>query len=373
MATLEPAKPELMKGEALAPPGKMAMVTLLPLNSFAVTVNWTPPADVFSRKSRSALAMARGKTITGNLQGEVSPDLPVAGYRLRYWCVTSPEGCRHLENHHEVGLGCRELLGEPELLSESYSPDASSAVLKWLVPGHTYVFQALAFNAAGDGAWSEASRPFLMPERPDGLGMELEDEAEAPELDSRLSQFRGRPAHLSKSIDAIEIAWNKPCDRGLDIETYEFLISRDPKFQRDTRQMSVDGKSASLQLDGLTPNQVYYVKHRAHNMKGPSSWSETTLGIATRARPPEKPQPPVRLQDESTKSGEVVIRWEHPESYNIPVQNYKVRSSLSADMADPVEVAVGDKTGAGSQKGELIDPDPPEETDPGGLPRGWAS
>lgn len=25
----------------------------------------------------------------------------------------------------------------------------------------------------------------------------------------------GRPAHLSKSIDAIEIAWNKPCDRGL--------------------------------------------------------------------------------------------------------------------------------------------------------------
>ena len=25
----------------------------------------------------------------------------------------------------------------------------------------------------------------------------------------------GRPAHLSKSIDAIEIAWNKPCDRGI--------------------------------------------------------------------------------------------------------------------------------------------------------------
>ena len=24
----------------------------------------------------------------------------------------------------------------------------------------------------------------------------------------------GRPAHLSKSIDAIEIAWDKPCDRG---------------------------------------------------------------------------------------------------------------------------------------------------------------
>eukprot|EP00434_Breviolum_minutum_P009840 symbB.v1.2.008666.t1/scaffold537.1/size221706/10 len=32
----------------------------------------------------------------------------------------------------------------------------------------------------------------------------------------------------------------------------------------------------------------YYVKHRAHNERGPSSWSETTLGIATRSRPPER-------------------------------------------------------------------------------------
>eukprot|EP00439_Symbiodinium_sp_Y106_P038801 s1129_g4.t1 len=195
----------------------------------------TPPADVFSRKSRSALAIARGKSITGNLTGETCPDLPVAGYRLRYWSIISQEDCRH---------------------------SACKAVLKWLIPGNTYVFQVMAFNVSGEGDWSEASQPFIMPERPDGLGMEFEEEEQAPEppdegVDPRLASMKGRPAHLSKSIDAIEIAWDKPCDRGSEIETYEFMISRDPKFPKlETRQMSVDGHSEKLQLDGLIPNQV---------------------------------------------------------------------------------------------------------------------
>eukprot|EP00913_Durusdinium_trenchii_P015074 g14136.t1 len=77
-------------------------------------------------------------------------------------------------------------------------------------------------------------------------------------------------------------------------------------------QMVADGQ----QLMG------YYVKHRAHNQRGPSSWSETTLGIATRSRPPERPDAPVRV-DTPTKPHEVVIRWTHPECYNIPVQHYQ--------------------------------------------------
>ena len=68
----------------------------------------------------------------------------------------------------------------------------------------------------------------------------------------------------------------------------------------------------------------YYVTHRAHNDQGPSEWSETTLGIATRSRAPERPEAPVRV-DVATGPREVVIRWEHPESYNIPVQHYKAR------------------------------------------------
>eukprot|EP00435_Cladocopium_sp_Y103_P066143 s934_g28.t1 len=245
----------------------------------------TPPADVFSRKSRSALALARGKSITGNLTGETSPDLPVAGYRLRYWSIMSPEDSRasadsfcllvrYLQSHFDVGKACYQLKGEPEVLPDSWGPETSSAgslrwevvpcqdetgrgvdvifaaffeaVLKWLIPGNTYVFEVMAFNIAGEGDWSEASMPFLMPERPDGLGMEGEEEeveATEPEADSRLKQMKGRPAHLSKSIDTIEIAWKAPCDRGCDIETYEFLISQDPKFPKnDTRRVARDAE-----------------------------------------------------------------------------------------------------------------------------------
>ncbi|CAE7767412.1 unnamed protein product, partial [Symbiodinium sp. CCMP2456] len=163
---------------------------------------------------------------------ETCPDLPVAGYRLRYWSILSQEDCRYVQMHHDIGLACREVTGKgPELLDDIWGPDSSSAVLKWLIPGNTYVFQVMAFNVSGEGDWSEASRPFIMPERPDGLGMESEEEEQVPEppdegVDPRLASMKGRPAHLSKSIDAIEIAWDKPCDRGSEIETYEFMISR---------------------------------------------------------------------------------------------------------------------------------------------------
>eukprot|EP00913_Durusdinium_trenchii_P000234 g215.t1 len=165
---LQPTPPSEPRS-ALSVPAKMAMVTLLPLNSFAVTVNWTasfasrgalsrgtPPADVFSRKSRSALALARGKSVSGNLIGETCPDLPVVGYRLRYWSVVSQEDSRFLEEHYDVGKACRQMKGEPEVLPETWGPEQSSAVLKWLVPGNTYVFQAMAFNSVGDGEWSAA-------------------------------------------------------------------------------------------------------------------------------------------------------------------------------------------------------------------------
>ena len=68
---------------ALTSPAKMAMVTVLPLNSFAVTVNWTKPLDVYSRKSRSAMALARNKSLSGLLSDTAVKDLPVVGYRLR--------------------------------------------------------------------------------------------------------------------------------------------------------------------------------------------------------------------------------------------------------------------------------------------------
>eukprot|EP00434_Breviolum_minutum_P009837 symbB.v1.2.008664.t1/scaffold537.1/size221706/8 len=109
----------------------------------------------------------------------------------------SPEDSRYLQSHFDVGKACQQLRGDPELLPETWGPETSSAVLKWLVPGNTYVFQVMAFNAAGEGEWSEASMPFLMPERPDGLGMEGDDqeapakeEPEADEADSRLKQMK---------------------------------------------------------------------------------------------------------------------------------------------------------------------------------------
>ncbi|CAK9107152.1 Ubiquitin-like domain-containing protein CIP73 (CCaMK-interacting protein of approximately 73 kDa) [Durusdinium trenchii] len=63
--------------------------------------------------------------------------------------------------------------------------------------------------------------------------------------------------------------------------------------------------------------------------------------------------------DTPTKPHEVVIRWTHPECYNIPVQHYQVRSSMTADMSNPVEVSVGNKKTTG-QRGELMEEEGPQ-------------
>eukprot|EP00930_Biecheleria_cincta_P048603 TRINITY_DN3388_c0_g3_i1.p1 TRINITY_DN3388_c0_g3~~TRINITY_DN3388_c0_g3_i1.p1 ORF type:complete len:2312 (-),score=361.26 TRINITY_DN3388_c0_g3_i1:366-7250(-) len=363
LVPVPPAEPRSM-----SPPGKMAMVTLLPLNSFAVAVNWTQPADLFSRRSRSALALARGKQISGNLTKETCPDLPVAGYRLQYWAIVSQEDTAKLQTSDDILSALNNITGvAPQLLEESWGPDASQAVLKWLAPGTTYVFQVAAFNSAGNGTWSEPSQPFSMPERADGLDV-IEPTAEVAEPCVESPKTSGRPAYLSKNPHAIEIEWSRPCDRGADIHSYDFIVSQDPTFSDGKgRQLRVDGKTTRLNVDGLVPNQVYYLKHRAINDKGSSDWSEATKGIATRSKPPDKPLPPVRYGAPSTwKRAEVVIKWETPEFYNIPVTHYRVRSSTTPDMSNPVEISVGTqppKRNGFHPTGEFQEPDASKQAD----------
>lgn len=362
LVPVPPAEPRCM-----SPPGKMAMVTMLPLNSFAVAVCWTQPADLFSRRSRSALALARGKQVSGNLTKEKCPDLPVGGYRLRFWAIVSEEDTAKLQTSDDMLSTLNAIPGVvPQQLEESWGPDANQAVLKWLAPGTTYVFQVSAFNSAGNGDWSEPSQPFVMPERTDGLDVgetTAEPESQVAETAVAIPKKSGRPAFLSKNPDAIEIEWSRPCDRGADIHSYDFVVSQDPNFPdgKSIKQIRVDGKTTLLHVDGLVPNQVYYLKHRAINDKGCSDWSEPTQGIATRSRPPDKPSPPERFGAPSTWTrAEVVIKWETPEFYNIPVTHYRVRSSASEDMSNPVEINVGTnstKQGTFSPTGEFQEPE----------------
>lgn len=305
----------------LTPPSKMAKPTVKPINSYAVSVSWVPPAD---------FAAQRGASSRPNSSHGLSQKL-VHGFRLRYRTLNVEDD--KLSNLVDV--------------ADIWPPDAYQACLKWLKGGLTYIFQVQAFNDAGDGDWSDSGEPFLMPKvasSPNSTSRGLEDVEEI------------RPLGLSAQSDSIEISWKRPCDRGARIICYDLICSEDPNFTEGTyKELKIHGDECRAVVRNLEPNTTYFFKYRAKNEVGSSAWSPTTPGIATKARPPEAPDPPSQL--ESSESGgratEVAIRWYPPASFGIPIQHYSVRTSTHPDMKDAVEILVGDR-GAGAIAGQEI-------------------
>lgn len=309
LGPLEPRPPP--HARPTSAPAKMAQPTIQLLNTFAASVQWTPPADLHSRRARVVLAAHRGLNRAGAATPEGS--LPVVGYRLRYLC-RAPD---------------LEEAVEHQVCEQTWSKDEDHAVLKWLVGGQEYTFEVCAFNSAGDGPWSEPSEPFVMPS------------------DSFFGGAREPPTFLSTSADTIEIKWRSPCHRGAPIGAYDILCSEDPDFgEEHTRHLQIPGDATTLKVSDLRPNTVYYFKYRAANAKGTSPWSAATPGAGTAAMPPSRPAAPIRL-DTDPRPFEVSIRWEPPESFNIPIRHYRVRRACHPNMSDAVDITLGGGPGAG--------------------------
>lgn len=308
-AIAAPMRPRPPTGSRpVAPPGQMAAPEILPLNSFAVSVKWTPPADLHARRAPRVVLAAAGRDIVAASEG--AQNLPVTGYRLRY-LFRAPGSKERVEY-----ADCEQ----------TWPHDANHATLTWLTGGKEYVFEVAAFNATGQGPWSDASEPYLMP------------------VDTwPAAEPRAPPTFLSEKPDSIELQWKFPCHRGSEILSYDILCSEDPNFSDGkTTQVAIHGVHSSLKVDSLRPNTVYYFKYRAVNAKGASPWSLPTAGAGTAALPPLRPAAPKRLGEASTwRPFEISLKWEAPESFNIPVRHYRVRRSLSEDMRDAFEISIG--------------------------------
>lgn len=282
----------------------------MPLNSFAVFVQWTAPADMFSRRARVALRGA----------GPQDPaSFPVVGYRLRYWSRKPPES--------GSGSVCVSLAEETEriVIEQTWTYEDKQAVLNWLAHGCEYVFEVLAFNAGGDGPWSDTSDAFFMPNMaPRGGGGVLNIEDARPELSS------AKP-------DMIEMQWQMPCNRGSQINSYDIMCSKDPEFRTDTKQLKVAGDATKIVVCGLEPNSVYYLKYRANNELGSSQWSSRTPGVATAFGPPEQPEPPTRVGE--PRPFEVAVEFFAPPSQGLLIQKYDVQHATSESFENAIEVS----------------------------------
>lgn len=320
----------------VTPPAKMCKPSVQPLNAFAVCIQWVPPVDV---------AAQRG----GGYGGDRGP--LVRGYRLRYRAMNLDD----------------KPIGDFVDVCETWSAETSQATLKWLQSGLAYVFEVSAFNDAGEGDWSYASEPFLMPRKPDELnGPGFAASAPAalgrglPPLGGAAgpggAAQEGPPLAISKSADCIELSWKPPCHRGAPIVAYDIKYSKDPRFTpATTRELSVAGEQSSVVVECLDSNTIYYFMHRARNEVGSSAWSKLSTGIATLARAPAAPAPPVRLGPPHTwQASEVIIKWEAPESDGMPIQHYHVNVARQPDMEDAMEVEIGNKVGSGTITGHTV-------------------
>jgi len=321
-------------GFPLTPPSKMAKPTVMPLNSYAVSVQWVPPADFaaqrgFSRGRGNGTAQGGGQGRGGDaeLRGATEHSEIVSGFRLRYR-TTELDDNLVLEDALEVG--------------ETYPADATQATLKWLKGDVNYFFEVMCFNHAGEGDWSDTSEPFLMPLVKYPPALEEAGGVAGGSTARCLEDDVERPLGLSPSPDSIEICWNKACDRGSPILYYDIIYSKDPKFEPGTcKEVRIDGIETRFVARDLEPNTTYYFMHRATNEIGTSAWSARSPGVATTARPPEEPDPPVRLDASACKSFEVSIKWEPPKCFGMPIQHYCVRMSLKPNMEDAVIIPIG--------------------------------
>eukprot|EP00929_Paragymnodinium_shiwhaense_P053751 TRINITY_DN26925_c0_g1_i1.p1 TRINITY_DN26925_c0_g1~~TRINITY_DN26925_c0_g1_i1.p1 ORF type:complete len:2215 (+),score=474.36 TRINITY_DN26925_c0_g1_i1:277-6921(+) len=316
-------------GFTLSPPSKMARPTVKPLNSYAVLVLWTPPADLagFRRPVKPlALPPSRG----GPARSEAVRTLS-ASAKLPPACAERPAMVKG------VRLRYREPGQLPVTVNTEWEPEASEAVLKCLEGGKSYFFEVCAFNDAGGGDWSDPSEPFLM-----AMGAAPDDTSVE------------RPTCISHEADSIEISWKKPCDRGAPIMLYEVQCSLDKNFEEGatTKTMEVNGERTCCVVKSLEPNTTYYLRHRAINKIGTSKWSLATPGIATAAKPPEPPAAPERLgaQDSSNKPFEVSLKWNVPFSSGIPIQNYRVRMATNPEMEGALEIPIGERPNVSGER-----------------------
>lgn len=309
------------------PPSKMAKPHLAPVNSFAVCVSWVPPLDVAGKrlKSRLGLGSAAGKQV-------------IRGFRLRYR-VAPLGGVGGAGGYlHSLGDG----QGEMADAEETWPAEARFATLTWLEEGVPYIFEVTAFNDFADGEWSDPSDPFVLPAHRGRLGDPRQQLALTSGSDSMPP---GRPVACSNDPHSVELAWEKPSERGSRIVSYEVMYSMDNSFPPGATTIETlapqDPGSAEVRVvvDGLEPNSIYYFRHRAVNTVGGSPWSLPTPGVATAAQPPTAPAPPASAG--SARAFEVTIKWEPPFSSGMAIQSYRVRLADNPKMQGAVEVPIG--------------------------------
>ena len=121
------------------------------------------------------------------------------------------------------------------------------------VPGETYTIQLTLRNSEGESV--PISKTITIPGPPD-----------AP----------AEPAVTADSTTSINVDWEKPDDKGLEITGYS--VQRTVAKMDDWQDATHSGTDTSAKISGLEPGTTYQVRVKATNAKGSSPWSATGEG-----------------------------------------------------------------------------------------------
>ncbi len=173
-----------------------------------------------------------------------------------------------------------------------------------LTPGSAYVFRVLATNAAGAGAWSDASSPATPAAAP-----------AAPAI-----------PNLAPGDGQLTVSWSTPAANGAAISDYDVQY----KLGSVTgwTDANYDGTGTSTTLSSLTNGQPYDVQVRAKNSVGWGGWSPSASATpATTATVPAAPAPPTLAPG----NGRIVVSWAVPTSNGgAAISDYDVQYKLGS-------------------------------------------
>ncbi|XP_065104464.1 integrin beta-4 isoform X2 [Paramisgurnus dabryanus] len=181
-----------------------------------------------------------------NIRLNWNPSGNASGYRVKYW-----------------------IYGDPEANAEMMEVKSPHAELSNLYPYCDYEMRVCAYNAHGDGNYSD-----IIPCKT------LEDVPGEP----------GRLAFNVISPTVTQISWAEPAETNGVITAYEVIytpITEDNKPQGATKKVNIDNpKKRMMLIENLQPSQTYCYKVRARNKVGWGPYRDATLNLASQPTRP---------------------------------------------------------------------------------------
>lgn len=140
----------------------------------------------------------------------------------------------------------------------------------------------------------------------------------------------------SKTSSSIVYTISPPADNGgSSILDYFIQVATDSGFSSVVQSRTATGSSQSF--TGLSSNTTYYMRYRARNAIGNSSYSGTRSGATNAAAPGA----PTGLTTTDIGPGGVTLDWTAPASNGgSAITSYRVRRSTNSDMSGSTEFAV---------------------------------